>query len=200
MRKASVSIAVLGLVAAQFIGTTGANAAARCKPFKPTAPETASSNGADAEKEKVVLVTEKATESKPIVFEYSHGPAMADGSMGETLGDPHATMLVEDARFFNFQVVEDARASSVNARIEWGSPSPSDIDLRFYGQSGTEIDYSASFNPIQDPSGMVISNDDANGMEQLLGIWVPRCGGFTVESRPAWSPGEDAVTLKVWLD
>ena len=189
MRRTSIYIVVLGLIAAQFVGSTGASAAGRCKPFRPKAPASPSSNAADAQKEKVVLVTKKATESKPIVIEYSHGPGIADASVGEVAGDPQAAMIVEDARFFNFQVVEDAPASSINARIEWGSPSPSDIDLRLYGQTGTEIDYSASFNPLEDPSGMVFSNDDANGMEQLLGVWIARCGGFTVESRPAWSPG-----------
>ncbi len=201
MRRALVSIATMGMVVATSLGSTGASAAGGCKPFKPGTPASISSNAADARKAKVVLVSEKATEEKPIVFEYSHGPAIADGSVGDLVGDPHATMILEDARFFNFQVVAGARASVVNARIEWGAPSASDIDLRLYGQTGAELDYSASFNPTQDAFAVAFGGDDANGMEQLLGLWMGRCSGFTIESRPAWSvTGEDPVTLKVWLD
>lgn len=201
MKRTFTSMAVVALVMAQFVGGTGADAAGSCKPFRPTQPDSASSNAADAKKGKVVLVTERTTKAKPFVAEYSHGPAISDSSLGQaTTGDPHSFMILEDARFFNFQLVAGARASQINARIEWGTPSVSDIDLRLYGQSGAEIDYSAAFNPLEGVTTPVFGGDDANGMEQLLGIWMGRCSGFTVESRPAWSPGEDAVTLKVWLD
>lgn len=200
MKRGFVSVALTAVVAAQLIETSGASAAGKCKPFRPGPPDSVSVNAADAPKEKVVLVSEKATEDDPLVFEYGHGPAIADQSVGEAVtGDPQGAMILEDARFFNFQVVAGARASQVNARIEWPSPSVSDIDLRLFGQTGAEVDYSASFNPIAIASA-VTGGDDANGLEQLLGLWMSRCSGFTVESRPAWSPGENAVTLKVWLD
>ena len=200
-RVVVISMLVVAVANLSAVGGT-ALAGSSCKAFKPVAPDSASSNAADATKTKVIQVTDKATEKKPIVVEYSHGPAVADQSLGEsTTGDPQSMMLLEDARFFNFQVASKARAAAVNIRIEWGSPSPSDIDLRLYGGSGSEIDSSVAFNPIyNDAYQAAFGGDDDNGMEQLLDVILTRCYGFTVESRPAWSPGEDAVTLKVWLN
>ena len=203
MRRTLVlMVASLALVANVCLIGTSASAGGSCLKPRFAAPESSSSNATDAPKEKVVAVTDKATEDAPVEIAYSHGPGIADQSIGaNTTGDPQSTMLVEDARFFNFQVTSRAKAAVVNMRIEWGGPSPSDIDLRMFGQSGVEIDYSAGFNPAGGEAyRATIGGDDDNGMEQLVGVVMPRCSGFTVESRPAWSPGEDAVTLKVWLD
>ena len=195
-------VSSLTLVANVCLIGNSASAGGGCSKPRFSAPESPSSNAGDAPKEKVVLVTDKATEDNPVEIAYSHGPAVADASIGEnTTGDPRLAMVAEDARFFNFQVASKARAAVVNMRIEWGAPSPSDIDLRMFGQSGGELDYSAAYNPAySDAYRLVSGGDDDNGMEQLLGVVLSRCSAFTVESRPASSPGENAVTLKVWLD
>ena len=201
-RMLIVLVASLTLVANVCLIGNSASAGGGCSKPKFSTPESPSSNAADAPKEKVVLVSDKATEDNPVEIAYSHGPAMADSSIGTgTTGDPRLAMVVEDAKFFNFQVASKGQAAAINMRIEWGNPSPSDIDLRMFGQSGQELDYSASYNPIySDAYRLVAGDDDDNGVEQLLGVVLSRCSAFTVESRPASSPGEDAVTLKVWLN
>ena len=202
MRRTLVLIvASLALVANVCLIGTSANAGGSCPKPRFSAPQSISANAADAPKEKVVAVTDKATEDAPVEVAYSHGPAIADESIGGSAGDPGSSMLLEDARFFNFQVASKAKLAVVNMRIDWGAPSPTDIDLRLYAQSGAAVDASTSYNPyLTAETATVLGGDDENGMEQLLGVVMPRCYGFTVESRPATSPGEDAVTLKVWLD
>lgn len=202
MRRYITLVAVATLVGSALWIAPTASAAGACKKFKPVAPDSPSSTAVDAPKEKVILVSEKATEANPVVVEYSHGPAIADQSLGDaTTGDPKTFFIQEDARFFNFQLVAKAKYSSVNARIEWASPSPSDIDLRLFGATGAELDYSAAYNPSYNPATeALLGSEDGNGLEQLLGHVMTRCSGFTIESRPATTPGEPAVALKVWLD
>lgn len=202
MKRTVALVSMLVVAAANvWLAAAPAGAAGACKKPRFSAPQSVSSNAADAPKGKVVLVTDKATEDKPITIEYSHGPAVADQSVSETVAGDDSLMIMQDAKFFNFQVVSNAGVASVNTRIEWGSPSPSDIDIRLFGTQGEEIDNSVSFNPfMHDATRAAFGGDDDNGMEQYLGLVLPRCYGFVVESRPAWSPGEDAVTLKVWIN
>ena len=186
MRK--VLIAVLGAFVLLSLTPAVSSVSAapkKCKKFKPVEPDSASSEAGEATEQKVVKVTSKATEEKPVTLEFDHGPGMwltAD-----------APPIAEDSVFFNFQA-EPKKLAKLNVRIEWASPSPSDIDLYVYDQAGLALDESTTYNPVP----QLTDNDDGDGFEQIVDLAAVRCAGFTVESRVSSSLGE-AMTIKVWL-
>lgn len=198
-------LAILSLVSFGLAGSISAGApaaaAGACKKAKPAVPESRSTGASDAVKEKVIAVTERATAEKPITIEFSHGPALVDEFYGETTtGDPRTFMLIEDARFFNFQLTGKAKYAALNIALEWVTPSASDIDLHLYGPSGALLEKSGAYNPYEPAMGAVgLGGDDDMGLEQIRDRFMDRCSAFTVESRPTYTAGEDVV-LKVWID
>ncbi len=173
---------------------TGTGQAAKaCKPFKPVAPSgSLSTDPSGAVDAPVVKITEKSTESNPLVIEYEHSVALADSSL--------PVYPAEDPKFFNFQVNTRKPSAVLNFRAEWTAPSPSDIDLWLFNSDGNELFRSTAYNPfggtpVGDALGM---EDDGNGFEQIASVALARCAGVTFESRPASTPGE-SMTLKVWI-
>ena len=187
-------VAVLGLLVGAMVGSGPAEAAKRCKKFKPAEPASDSQNTAEAKKAKVVKVTDKRTEKKPLVFEYSHGPAawwLVDPEDGEG-----QRAIVEDTKWFNIQVDSKKKFVGLYVRQEW-SPTPvSDMDLYIYDKTGSQAGSSGEFNQV--PGTGLGSGDGGNGYEQVLGMGTTDCSGYTLESRAFTTPGE-SMKLKVWL-
>lgn len=182
-------IAAVGSSAIVLAGTLAAPAAARkpCGKFKPSEPSSASGQTSEALEAKVVKVTDKATENKPITIEFHQDPGVwtLDGS------EP----VVDNSTFFNFQVVSKKGVALLNLRAEWRYPTTSDLDYYVFDRSGTEIASSTAFNPVP----AVNPSTGGEGFEFIENMPAPRCDGFTLESRPWFSPTGEDVTLTVWL-
>ena len=159
---------------------------AACAPFVASEPATDSGQGAEAAEAKTVQVTTAATEEKPVVIEYEHGPAL-----WETLTQ---TPIQEDTVFHNFQVVG---TGGLHLRMEWPG-TESDIDMYLFDGSGTRVASSGAFNPVPVPGVFDAGGNGGQGFESIPGFASSNCQGFTVESRAFMTPGEP-VTLKAWL-
>lgn len=182
-------IAAIVSSAAVLAGALAAPAAAGkgCGKFKPSEPASASGQTGEVLETKVVKVTDKATEKKPITIEFHQDPGAwhPDGS------EP----MVDNSTFFNFQVVSKKKLALLNLRADWGYPTASDLDYYLFDGTGTEIGSSTAFNPLP----AVNQSTGGEGFEFIEGIPAPRCDGFTLESRPYLSPTGEDVTLTVWL-
>ena len=194
MKRTAAILTGSSILMMAFLAGTG-QAAKACKPFKPVAPSgSASTDPSGAVDAPVVKITEKATEENPLVIEYEHAPALADVTL--------PAYPAEDPKYFNFQINTKKSVAILNLRAEWPAPSVSDIDLWLFASTGGEIASSVAYNPMGGtPAEAVFSqDDDGNGFEQIADIGLSRCTGVTLESRPATSPGESSMTLKVWID
>ena len=190
-------LAAAGVLMGALVSGTPAQAAKKCKKFKPVAP-TASDSGetAEAPKAKVQTVTDKYTEAKPLTISYDHGPAFwfladpADPTGGQSAA-------VEDTKWFNFQIDSKKKYVGLHIRQEWSTNSPSDMDLYLYDRTGALAGSSGEFNAVAG-TGAIGTGDGGLGYEQIRGLGVTDCDGYTVESRAFTTAGE-AMTLKVWL-
>jgi hypothetical protein len=179
------SLLCVALVSGALV-TTPAHAGKSCKPFKPKAPQSPSAEKDEALDAKVIKLTDKATEKKPVTVEFSQGP-------GVWLDAENA--LVENSEFFNFQVVSKAAMVELNLHVQWPTPSASDIDEYLFDAKGVQVAESNAFNPFP-------PLNQSTGGEGFEHISFParRCDGFTLESRPFISPGEPSVTIHAWLN
>ncbi|MFN2526841.1 MAG: hypothetical protein ABR505_11360 [Actinomycetota bacterium] len=194
--KFGIVLSTVALVGAALIAAP-AGARAACPKYKPQEPITDSENRAEATTAKVMQVTEKYTESKPLVIDYEHGPAFwfiqdprdAEGQWGP----------IEDTKWFNIQLNTKARDIGVYIRQQWEPNSPDDMDLYLYDKSGAQIGSSGEFNLTGDIAPNTLgSGDGGPGYEQVLGLLGSRCMGITIESRAFTSPGRP-MQLIIWL-
>lgn len=184
-RTVGIAVAAILLVAAPATPSAGAGA---CKKFTPSVSESQSGEHDEARDAKVVTVTDSATEDRPLIFEYAHGPGL---DMGASY-----PVVIADGVFFNFQVGSARPTASVNLRAEWATPSHQDVELYLYDSHGHEVAASASFNAVP---AVYNADDDDNGLEQIIGFGALRCEGLTLESQGGITTGVD-VALSVWLD
>ena len=139
---------------------------------------------------KVVTVTDAMTAEAPLVIEYEHGPAL-----WETLTQ---APIQEDTKWFNIQIDSALPTAGLYARLDWGIPSVSDIDLYIWdGVSGEELAHSGATNavPVNAP---FVAETGAMGYESVSGAPVSDCAAFLVESRAFATAGE-SMTLTLWL-
>lgn len=153
-----------------------------CAPATATPPaEGHSSNAEEAAEAQVVNLTAAATEEKPLVIEYEHGPAFSEIGM-------------EDTKYFAFQVVSKTLGAGVYVLQEWPGRE-SDIDLYMSDESGAEVASSGAFNPIPVPPP---GSTGGPGYESISGYPAEPCSPYTIESKAYLTPGEE-MTLKLWL-
>jgi hypothetical protein len=197
IRSIGVTAATGLLVGALVSGSAApASAAKRCKPFKPGTPISDSPSAVDAKNEKVVKITDKATAAKPHTFTYDHGPAAWLLANPQDPTGSSQVAIQEDTKWFNIQVDSKKRFVGLYVRQEWAAESPSDMDLYIYDKSGSQVGTSGEFNAV---AGQGLGTGDGGlGYEQVLGMGVTDCSGYTIESRAFTTAGE-AMTLKVWL-
>lgn len=171
---------------------------AACPTFTPVEPQTGSGEGAEALEAAVVTVTDEHTEEAPLVIDYEHGAALWIPFTG--------VAVQEDTQFFNLQVDSSVPAPGLFLRQEWGTPSPSDMDLYLYDATGAEVALSGSSNapePLGGPDSPsagtpLDQTTGASGYESISGFAAADCAGYTVESR-AFSTMGETMQLKIWL-
>ena len=198
MRKWIRSVAVLasaGLLMGAIVGSTPAQAAKRCSKFKPGTPATDSNTDA-VKSTKVKKITDRYTAKKPLTIKFSHGPAAWLLANPQDPTSSSQVPIVEDTKWFNFQVDSKKRFVGLYIRQEWPTPSASDLDLYMYDRSGARVGTSGEFNVA--PGTGLGTGEGGMGYEQISGFGATDCSGYTVESRAFTTHGEN-VTLKVWL-
>ena len=186
------SVAVLASAALVLGALVAAPAAAgkkKCARYAPAAPQSNADTAAEAPSAKVLKVTARATEAKPVTVELDQGPGfwIYDAEL-------HQTPVIDSTQFVNVQVVGANKGLYI--RQEWATPSISDLDLYMYDVTGAEVGGSGAFNPA--PLPVISSQTGGMGYEQVSGFDAPNCTGFTIESRSYATTGE-TVTLKFWL-
>ncbi len=185
-------IAIVASMLALSVTSPGAASRARCKPFRPSAVPETSGDGTPALDAPVARVTDKATEEDPLVIEYEHELSY---------GVPLVRALDDDEKFFNFQVVSKRAAPGLHLRAEWDPVPHSDIDLYLHDRRGKQVAYSDAWNvPVLDDVSDQVYYEGHGGLgyEYIEGYGVANCGGYTLMSETALSPGT-SVTLTVWL-
>lgn len=198
-RVISVTAAVALVATALFAGSPAqAKAKKKCAKVKFAEPQSDSAESrADAPKSKLLKITEKYTEEKPLVLEDPHGPAfwlLSDPS-GETPQGQRA--IVEDTNWFAIQVDPKGPNTGLYVRQEWTPTPVSDQDLYLWDKNGLQAGLSGDFN--QASGTPINSGTGGPGFEQISGLFVEDCSGFLVESRAFTSPGEPTQVVKVWL-
>lgn len=190
-RKALTLVVAAGLVSGALVaGPAVAKKPKKCPAFKPVKPVSPSGETAEVLEAEVVKVTDAATADKPIVMEYSHGPALWNSATQEP--------IVEDTVFFNIQIQSKQAAPALNVFQQWAARPPSDMDLFMY-EGGEQIAFSGSANALPTPSSQVpYQGTGAWGLESIPGFATYNCAGYTIESRAFQTAGED-MTLTIWL-
>lgn len=154
---------------------------AKCAAYAP------GEEGAEAE---TTVVTDAATEDKPIEITMSAGPGVGIG--GNAVTETFISHVYQ-----NVQVDSKAKDTGLWVRMEM--PYPSDYDLYLNNPDGSTAAHAAGFNP--EPA---VYNDDGAGghtepeAEQLDGIKSSDCQGYTVDVATATGEGWD-LTVKFWL-
>lgn len=156
-----------------------------CAPATAAAPsEGHSSNADEAAEAPVVNVTAAASEEKPLVTEFEHGPALSEAG-------------AEDTKYFAYQVVSKTPGQGLYIKIEWPG-TESDIDLYMYDEGGTEVARSAAYNPLPIPGVTDAGGNGGQGFESIPGFPADPCAPYTIESQAYATPGEN-MKISVWL-
>ncbi|MFN2588690.1 MAG: hypothetical protein ABR613_11310 [Actinomycetota bacterium] len=186
---AGLAVLILTILSSSALTSGTAQGAEACKKFRPRSVE-----DQDVSKIPVLRVTDAATEKNPVTVEYQHGPTF----------DVAGVTVQRDWRLFNFLVDSRKRLVGLYVRIEWPTPSISDIDLYVYGETGKMLAWSEWFNnPVVDEAWGTANptywgGHGGMGYESVLGLEVRGCYGISVWSDAARSKG-DEMTLKLWL-
>ncbi len=192
--RAVLASALAGLLLGSLLVVESGAASRSCRPFKPVPINNDEAPDKDEVlKTKVLKVTDKATESKPLTIEYRQG---AGQGFPLHQGDP----FFQDNTYFNLQIDSSRREVGLYVRTEWPTPSPSDIDMYLY-TFGELVGWSEAWNNevLDTVSANVWTGPGGTGYEMISGYPAFRCQGFTVENMSSSVPlGEDA-TFKVWL-
>jgi hypothetical protein len=198
--QARKSIKLAGVVtsAALIAGALAAGGPAdarvrRCKKFKPAVPISDSESRNQAPKAKVVKITDKYTQKKPLVIKYQHGPAF--WFITDPMDAEGQRSAVEDTKWFNIQVDSKKRMVGVYVRQEWTPVPVADMDLYMYDKFGSQAASSGDFNQVQGTP--LNSGTGGAGFEQISGLGAKDCSGYTIESRAFTSYG-DSMKLKIW--
>ncbi len=160
--------------------------AAACSPFAP------GEAGAD---KPIVVVSDTATEEKPVEQTVTLDASIADLTFGLTDAGRDA---------FNIQVDSAAKDAGLYAYIEF--PARNDLDLNLLHPDGSYGARSRSWNTIQettDQGPVTVSTQGHGGegtdhSEKLVGIRTADCGGWTL-SVENWLGFGGEFSVKLWL-
>ena len=168
-----------------------------CKPFKPGVPDTSSAQIDEVPEGPVLRVNERHTEKRPLEVRFDQGRNL--WWMDPLSGEWHA--VTEDTVFHNIQVVSRRARSALNIRIDWPTPSGSDLDLGLYDEHGTNQVWSGAFNNLVLDTVFTQAlgpYSGGDGYEEILEWPARRCQGFTTETWSMHTTGE-RVTMTIWL-
>lgn len=180
------------------LATPTAHAARRgaCERFVPTKALTDDGGEPRPEslKAPLIQVGDKATRSRPIARTYEHGP-------GLIFPFHQGPEIIDDHKYFNFQVTSK-RFRRLSIRVDWATPSVSDIDIYLYSNRGAQAGFSESFNNDAVDNGLspIIGPPTGGaGFEMIRRVLVNPCQGFMFDSEASQTLGE-TIRLTAWLE
>lgn len=100
-----------------------------------------------------------------------------------------------------FRIASAARFADLHVRVEWPTPSVTDLDLYLFDQWGQRRAYSESWNVdvLDEVNPLNLGNSSGGeGFEYIDGVTIPSCRRYEVATSNWHSAGEK-VTLKLWL-
>lgn len=180
------------------LATPPAHAARRsaCEKFVPTKPLT--DDGGEPRRESLkaplIEVGDRATRSRPIARTYEHGP-------GLIFPLHQGAELIDEHKYFNFQVTSK-RLRRLYIRIDWPTPSVSDVDIYLYSRRGAQAGYSESFNNEAIDNGLAPlfgPPTGGPGFEMIRRVEADPCEGFMFDSQASQTLGE-TIRLTTWLE
>lgn len=185
MKLLAVLAASLTVVALGFVPARAGHPPASCKPFRPASPpgDSFSANPEDAITAPLLRLDKRATEQNPVVWEYRVDPTIHYFVPLNAL-PPGA--VTGGSAFVNVQSIASAQHVKINIEIDWAKPSADELGLYFYSSYGSEVGSADRLN-VRDGMGLEKGSFDAG-----------RCHGYTIETWPFWSVGQD-VTMRAWL-
>jgi len=134
------------------------------------------------------IVTDAATEAKPIEVTVATAEAAGGQSPGEV------------SQFHNIQVDPAAAETGLWVRFEMAEGEDYDIYLNY--ADGSEAAHAGGYNPAPvipgETDGTGYGGHSETTAEQLDGIKSPDCQGYTLDMASFQTPGGDK-TLKLWL-
>lgn len=163
---------------------------ATCAEFAPPPVQSGGTTGSQAVEAEVTQVTTAHTADAPLVIEFDHGVAVWEPGTH--------TPVQEDAKYFGLQLPPGIPQTALTVRIDWATPSPSDVDLYLYDDQGVEVGNSGAFNFAPVPGVLDAGGNGGMGFESIPALPADQCSGFVVESQAFLTQGE-AMTLTVFL-
>lgn len=99
-----------------------------------------------------------------------------------------------------FRIASAARFADLHVRVEWPTPSVTDLDLYLFDQWGQRRAYSESWNV--DLLDRTVPFSDASyggeGFEYIEGVTIPSCRPYELATS-SWHSAGEKVTVKLWL-
>lgn len=177
-------LASVGLIVGAFAAAP-ADAAKKKKKKKGVSCATFTPGMEEAAEAEVVKITPAASEDKPVVIEYEHGPA---GPSIPIVGHPGLT----ESLYFNIQLYG---SSDKGLWIKQEFSDRHDLDLYLYNEAGDEVTHSGGFNTL--PQAYDSDGNATENSENIPGYPGEQCAGYTIQSTAYLTPGTD-VTLSIW--
>ena len=171
-------------------GCTKTPPANACAPFTP----------GEAGKDKpTVVLTDEATEAKPVEQKIKLGASLADLRLLSQI--PAAGPLAVTYDHFNIQVDSASPEMGVYALFEF--PTRRDYDMNLLHPDGSYAARARSFNPVIGTPGSMFSvaghaGEGTDKSEKIIGVKTSDCGGWTVAAENHLGEGGDMV-VKLWL-
>lgn len=169
----------------------------QCKPFEPGVPDTSSAQTDEVLEGPVLRVGDHHTAKRPLKVRFEQGRNL--WWLDPISGGWHA--VIEDTVFHNIQVVSRHARSALNVRIQWPTPSASDLDLGLYDGHGTNLVWSGAFNNLVLDTAYTQAfgpYSGGEGYEEILEWPARRCEGFTTETWSMHTSGE-RITMTIWI-
>ena len=145
-----------------------------------------------------VVVTDAATEAKPVEVKLEASAGLGMGSPG--FGIPTDALIGH--AYQNIQVDSKAKEAGLWVRLE--TPENSDYDLYLMNPDGSSAAYAAGFNPHPETVGPFSLDGTGHGghseptAEQIDGVKTADCQGYTADVATATGQGGE-LTMKLWL-
>lgn len=159
----------------------------RCPKSRPVPPETESERASEVPKLPVTVVTDRATEEKPVVIEFDQEASVWWYAYTER------GPIIDGNEYFNIQIDTRKRIVGLHARLEWPL-LVEELDLYMY-EGPSMVAWSEAFNQLP---AEATGASGGPGFEYIAGYPVSRCEGFTLEDNAMWASPQKAQ-LKLWL-
>lgn len=153
---------------------------AMCAKQSPAMPNTESQQASKVRKAKVISLTDAATKRFPVKRRHTFSEAL--------WAEAGPTPIVEDTKFYVFQVDTAGIERGLFVKVGWSDPSATEIDLFAYEDTGLRVAHADEESPEKTATA-----------GESIHVSGRRCEVFAIEVRPTQTVGEK-VTVEAWLD